>query len=108
MRRAPDPRFGHDAALIRTCWRPTVREHQSAKSAGMKMLYLDDLRPGEVMESPTFSIDHDEMVEFARRWDPVPIHMDPEAAAGVGGITASGTYVLAVKSRLLHELPAAV
>ena len=73
------------------------------------VLYFDDIRPGEVMQSPTFSIDHDEMVEFARRWDPVPIHTDPEAAGAViGGVTASGTYVLAVRSRLLHELPVTV
>jgi acyl dehydratase len=73
------------------------------------MLYFEDIRPGEAMRSPTYSIDREEMIEFARRWDPVPIHLDPEtAAAQVGGVTASGTYVLAVKSRLLHELPDSV
>ena len=73
------------------------------------VLYFDDIRPGEVMQSPTYLIDHDEMVDFARRWDPVPIHTDPEAAGAViGGVTASGTYVLAVRSRLLHELPETV
>ena len=73
------------------------------------MLYFDDIRPGEAMESPTFLIDEDEMVEFARRWDPVPMHIAPESAGGaIGGVTASGTFVLAVKSRLLHELPDAV
>jgi acyl dehydratase len=69
------------------------------------MLYFDDIRPGEAMQSPTYLVDQDEMVEFARRWDPVPIHIDPDAAEAVGRVTASGTYVLAVKSRLLHELP---
>lgn len=69
---------------------------------GARMLYFDDIRPGGAMRSPTYSIDEDEMIEFARRWDPVPIHVDPESA---GGVTASGTYVLAVKARLLHELP---
>ena len=77
-----------------------------------EVLYFDDIRPGDVMRSPTVSIDHDEMVDFARRWDPVPIHIDPEAAGavsgGVGGVTASGAYVLAVRSRLLHQLPESV
>lgn len=73
------------------------------------MLYFEDIRPGESMRSPTYSVDVDEMIDFARRWDPVPIHIDPTAAgADAGGVTASGTYVLAVKSRLLHELPEAV
>ena len=71
--------------------------------------YFEDIRPGDVVRSPAYTVDEDEMVEFARRWDPVPIHVDPVAAdAVVGGLTASGSYVLAVKSRLLHELPAKV
>ena len=73
------------------------------------MLYFEDIRPGDTMRSPTFTVDYDDMVEFARRWDPVPIHIDPQAGeVEIGGVTASGTYVLAVKSRLLHELPDAV
>lgn len=72
------------------------------------MLYFDDIRPGASMQSPSYSIDREEMVEFARRWDPVPIHIDPDAAADIGGVSASGTYVMAVKSRLLHELPESV
>ena len=70
------------------------------------MLYFEDIHAGDAMRSPTYAIDRDEMVEFARRWDPVPMHIDPDAAeAAIGGLTASGSYVLAVKSRLLHELP---
>jgi acyl dehydratase len=49
------------------------------------MLHFDDIRPGEAMQSTTFSIDQDEKVEFARRWDAVPIHIDPDAAAAVIG-----------------------
>jgi acyl dehydratase len=72
------------------------------------VLYFDDVRPGEAMRSPTYLIDEDEMVEFARRWDPVPFHIAPAPGADIVGVTASGTYVLAVKSRLLHELPETV
>jgi len=73
------------------------------------MLYFDDINPGDVLRSPEYAVDADEMVGFAERWDPVPIHVDETVAeAVVGGLTASGSYVLAVKSRLLHELPAAV
>ena len=76
---------------------------------GRGMLYFEDIRPGEAMRSPAYPIDQDEMVDFARRWDPVPLHIDPEAAeAALGGVTASGSYILAVKSRLLHELPETV
>ncbi|MGH9287943.1 MAG: MaoC/PaaZ C-terminal domain-containing protein [Acidimicrobiales bacterium] len=72
------------------------------------MLYFEDIRPGDVMRSSTYTVEPDEMIAFARRWDPVPIHIDPAVAdAQVGGLTASGSYVLAVKSRLLHDLPPA-
>jgi acyl dehydratase len=72
------------------------------------MLYFEDIRPGEAMRSPTYTIGEHEMIEFARRWDPVPIQVDHEAGAAVGGVSASGAYVLAVRSRLLHELPETV
>ena len=85
----------------------SVRGLQRTRCA--RVLYFDDIRLGGAMQSMTYSIGQDEMVEFARRWDPVPIHIDPDAAAAaIGGVTASGAYVLAVKSRLLHELPEAV
>jgi acyl dehydratase len=72
------------------------------------MIYFEGIQPGAVWRSPTYTVERDEMIEFARRWDPVPIHIDPAVAEEVvGGLTASGTYVLAVRSRLLHELPAA-
>ena len=70
------------------------------------MLYFEDIRPGDEWHSSSYTVDPEEMIAFARRWDPVPIHIDPAVADRlVGGLTASGSYVLAVKSRLLHELP---
>jgi acyl dehydratase len=72
------------------------------------MLYFEDIRPGTSLRSPKYTVDQDEMIAFARRWDPVPIHIDPAMAdEAVGGLTASGTYVLAVRSRLLHDLGSA-
>ena len=71
-----------------------------------KMMYFEDIQPGEVVHGPTFTIDRDEMVEFAKRWDPQPFHIDDEAGnAAFGGITAPGVFLLAVKIRLLHQLP---
>jgi acyl dehydratase len=56
--------------------------------------------------SPTAVIDRDEMIDFAKRWDPPPIHVDDDLAAHPGGITAPGLFVLAVKQHLIHPLPA--
>jgi acyl dehydratase len=46
-----------------------------------------------------------EMIEFARRFDPQPLHTDPEAAkrSEFGGLIASGWYTAAVLMRLRTE-----
>jgi acyl dehydratase len=62
--------------------------------------------PGESLASPPQRIDRDELVAFAKAWDPMPFHVDD--AAGIesfGGITAPGAYMLAMKQRLVHALP---
>ena len=70
------------------------------------MIYFEDMVPGEHMMSPTAVIDRDEMIDFAKRWDPLPIHVDHDLAARDGGLTAPGLFVLAVKQHLIHQLPA--
>ena len=60
---------------------------------------------GQYMTSPAVVVDRDEMVDFAKRWDPLPIHVDSEVAASNGGLTAPGLFILAVKQRLIHQLP---
>jgi acyl dehydratase len=69
------------------------------------VIYFEDMIAGEYMTSPAVVVDRDEMVDFARRWDPLPIHVDDEVAADYGGLTAPGLFVLAVKQHLIHQLP---
>ena len=57
------------------------------------------------MRSPTLVVDRDEMVDFAKRWDPLPIHVDSDVAVNNGGPTAPGVFILAIKQRLIHQLP---
>ncbi|MFM9885092.1 MAG: MaoC/PaaZ C-terminal domain-containing protein [Burkholderiales bacterium] len=69
------------------------------------MLFYEDMTPGESITSPTVTVDRGEMIEFAKRWDPMPFHIDDEAGkAAFGGITAPGLFVLAIKQRLIHQL----
>lgn len=69
------------------------------------VIHFEDMIAGEYMTSPAVVVDRDEMVDFATQWDPLPIHVDSEVAASHGGLTAPGLYILAVKQRLIHQLP---
>jgi acyl dehydratase len=68
----------------------------------LPVLYLEDLNVGSVTELGSVVVDRDELLAFAHRFDPQPMHID-EAAAGAsafGGIIASGWHTGAMWMRL--------
>ncbi|MBA3906121.1 MAG: MaoC family dehydratase [Pseudonocardiales bacterium] len=66
------------------------------------MLTFEDLTPGRVFDLGTTVVDHDEMVAFARRFDPQPFHVDEQAAKAslFGGLAASGWFTAGLWMRL--------
>ena len=68
-------------------------------------MYLEDLEVGMRFGGQRFAVDREEMVAFAQQWDPRPIHLVDEAgaAAGFGGLIASGAYTSAILTRLTAE-----
>jgi len=68
-------------------------------------LYWEDFLPGEVVEIGRHTFAEDEMVEFARQFDPQPFHTDPEAAkrSFFGGLIASGWHTCAIGMRLMVQ-----
>jgi acyl dehydratase len=68
-----------------------------------ELLYLDDLSIGQVFESDSLRVDANEMLGFARSFDPQPFHLDPQAAESsvFGALAASGWYTAALTMRLL-------
>ena len=68
----------------------------------MPDLYFDDFEPGQVLGLGSVAVTEDEIVEFARRFDPQPFHVDPEAAkeSVFGGLIASGWHTGAMWMRL--------
>ena len=68
-------------------------------------LYLEDFAPGQVRESPPRTLSKDEIIAFARDYDPQPFHTDEQAAKGTvyGGLIASGWQTTAIMMRLLWD-----
>jgi acyl dehydratase len=64
--------------------------------------YLEDLQVGDAWESGPFSLSEAEILDFARQFDPQPMHLDPVAAAEgrFGGLIASGWHVA---SRVMRD-----
>lgn len=74
------------------------------------LLFLDDLIPGRRFTSATQTVTRDDILAFARAYDPQPFHLDDVAAAAslFGGLVASGWHTAALTMRLLVEsLPVA-
>lgn len=70
-----------------------------------QLRYFEDIVPGDRLHGPSMTMVEEDMIAFAREWDPLPFHVDREAGRKMfGSITASGTYVMAVKIKLVHAL----
>jgi acyl dehydratase len=68
-------------------------------------LYAEDLRPGVVFDLGSAQVSREEILDFGRRFDPLPLHTDEDAAAAsrFGGLIASGFHTMAVLQRLLVD-----
>jgi len=67
--------------------------------------YLEDLSVGQIFTSDTAQLDEKAIVEFARRYDPQPFHLDASAAKDTlfEGLAASGWHTASTTMRLLVE-----
>src|SRR5438132_7073472 len=64
--------------------------------------FLEDLEVGEAWTSEETTIDAQDIIDFARRFDPQPFHLDAEAgkASPFGGLIASGWYLASLAMRM--------
>jgi acyl dehydratase len=72
--------------------------HETAQPSN----YLDEMQVGEVAELGRYRFDPDDIVRFAKAYDPQPFHVDPEAARRslFGGLCASGWHTAAIWMKL--------
>ena len=68
----------------------------------MTKRYFEDFAAGDMVELGSHTITEEEIVEFARQWDPQPFHVDAAAARDTvfGGLIASGWHTAALWMRL--------
>ena len=71
----------------------------------MQLKFVEDYKAGDRFELGQFEITHEEVVEFAQKYDPFPFHVDDEAAKATvfGGIISSGWLTALVWLRLMHS-----
>ena len=73
------------------------------------MRYFEDIQVGDVKESKeAYELTADEITEFCKKWDPLPFHVDPKAAAKtpVGTLFTSAVHSVAIAIRLGHKMQA--
>ncbi|WP_340151803.1 MaoC family dehydratase [uncultured Sneathiella sp.] len=71
----------------------------------MSAIYFEDISVGDKTTSKSISVTKEEIIEFARKYDPQPFHIDEEAAKKsiYGGLIASGWHTTALLMRLLVD-----
>jgi acyl dehydratase len=70
-----------------------------------QLLWFDDLQVGQRFISGTHLVDEEQIIAFAKQFDPQPFHLDAEAAKNTlfGGLVASGWHTASISMRLLVE-----
>lgn len=66
---------------------------------------FEDFSPGRIIEGEPIAVTRDELVDFARRFDPQPFHLDEQAAERtfVGRLIGSGWQTACFGMRLLQR-----
>jgi acyl dehydratase len=70
------------------------------------LLHFEDFAPGQKLALDSrYRLTAEEIVDFARQYDPQPHHLDDEAAKRtvLGGLAASGWQVCAIARRLVID-----
>jgi acyl dehydratase len=74
-------------------------------SVATETRYFEDFHLDDVIDVGSLTVSQDEIIAFAKQYDPQPMHIDPNAASFTiyGGLIASGWHTVSLYMRLLVE-----
>jgi len=77
----------------------------NAVRPAMKQRYFEDLKAGERFKSGNYSVSEEQIISFAREFDPQPFHLDAAVARQTmfGSLIASGWHTAAITMRLFVQ-----
>ena len=69
------------------------------------MIYFEDLKVGDETYFGNYEVTREEVIDFARKYDPQPFHLSDEAAAKThfGRLAASGWHTCAMTMAMIVE-----
>src|SRR5213595_3290560 len=71
----------------------------------MQERYFEDLKRGDRFKSETYTVNEEQIISFAREFDPQPFHLDSAVARQTmfKGLIASGWHTAAITMRLFVQ-----
>ncbi len=64
--------------------------------------YFEDFEPGRHFTTAPVTVTEADIIDFAKKFDPQPMHTDPQAAKQItGGLIASGWHTASLTMKLL-------
>jgi acyl dehydratase len=83
---------------------PSKREEGNSEE-DMHIRYFEDFHVGDVFDLGSIQVTEEEIITFAKQFDPQPFHIDPERAKDsiFRGLVASGAHTTALFMRLLVD-----
>ena len=71
----------------------------------MSQRYFEDLKAGDRFKSATYQVSEEQLISFAREFDPQPFHLDAAVADQTmfKGLIASGWHTAAITMRLFVQ-----
>lgn len=69
------------------------------------MRYFEDFQPGEVSEVGPYVVSREDIIAFARQFDPQPFHLSDEGGRDsiFGGLIASGWHTASICHKLITQ-----